>query len=316
MSTSIGSETIYSINRKRAEGLIAPRRALLNKADVPGLQARLKDDIRTLTGLVAKPGDPPPDVVVKSTEQRPGFQLETISMRREGNAEVGGRFASPDVDDTRAAILLLGDAGDAMDRLARSGHTVMSIETRPSPPGTESVKSPYLGIYNLLSLRAFLVGKTIIGLRLDDAINAMNWLAGRKDMKGHEITIYGNGPSGMVALHAAALDARIARVVIENTLADYRSIIDQPLHRNVSEVVIPGVLRKYDTGDLMMAAWPHSIVIVNPWDALGRAMPEEDFRKREACVFQTDQNLRSPMRINILSQRPDDLFAESKGDAR
>ena len=192
----------------------------------------------------------------------------------------------------------------------------MSIETRPSPAGTEGIKSPYLGIYNLLSLRAFLVGKTIIGLRLDDAIQALNWLAGRKDMKGYPITVYGRGPSGMVALHAAALDARIARVVIENTLADYRTIIEQPLHRNVSEVVIPGALRRYDTADLMVAVWPRPMVVVNPWDALGNTLSEAEFRKREEAVFQTDLKLRTPLRISMLSQKPDNLFMEGMKEKR
>ena len=112
-------------------------------------------------------------------------------------------------------------------------------------------------------------------------------------MKGYEITVFGSGPSGLVALHAGALDPRIARVVIRNTLADYRLIIDQPLHRNVSEVVIPGVLRKYDTGDLMLAAWPRPIVVVNPCDALGVAISEAEFRKREDYVFQSDHQASS-----------------------
>jgi hypothetical protein len=105
-------------------------------------------------------------------------------------------------------------------------------------------------------------------------------------------------------------------VVIENTLADYRTIVEQPLHRNVSEVVIPGVLRKYDTGDLMLATWPRPIVVVNPWDALGNTMSEAEFRRREEYVFQSDLKLHSPLRISMLSQKPDDLFTEGKREAR
>ncbi len=310
LASEAGGETVYSLNRKRAESVIAPLKVLTNKADVAGFQTRLREDIRSLTEMVTRPGDPAPAVVVKSTEERAGYRIETISMPSEGGAEISGRIAIPEADNAHKVVLLLGEAGEAMERLARTGHVVMSIETRPSPPGTESIKSPYLGIYNLLSLRAFLVGKTIIGLRLDDALHALNWLAGRKDMKGYELTVYGSGALGLVALHAGALDARIARIVIENALADYRSIVDQPLHRNVSEVVIPRVLRKYDTGDLMLAIWPRPIVIVNPCDALGRTMSEDEFRKREAHVFQSDQNLRSPLRIRMLSQKPDNLFTE------
>jgi hypothetical protein len=39
-------------------------------------------------------------------------------------------------------------------------------------------------------------------------------------------------------------------------------------------------------------------------------MSEDEFRKREAHVFQSDQNLRSPLRIRMLSQKPDNLFTE------
>ena len=61
----------------------------------------------------------------------------------------------------------------------REGVVVMAIEPRPTPRGTENLKSPYLGLFNLLSLRAFLVGRTIVGLRIDDVLRAMDWLTSR-----------------------------------------------------------------------------------------------------------------------------------------
>ena len=128
--------------------------------------------------------------------------------------------------------------------MAKSGWVAIALRPTPWPPGTEGLKSPYLGSFNLLSLRAFLVGKTIVGMQIDDAIRAVDTLAVRADVDPSRITIYGNGPLGIVALHAAALDLRIREVVIENTLASYRMVLDQPLHRNISEVMIPGVLRK------------------------------------------------------------------------
>ena len=66
---------------------------------------------------------------------------------------------------------------------------------------------PFMGYFNLLSPRAFLVGKTIVGMRMDDTIQAVDWLCARPDVDRPAITAYGNGPLGMVVLlHAAALD--------------------------------------------------------------------------------------------------------------
>ena len=102
-------------------------------------------------------------------------------------------------------------------------------------------------------------------------------------------------------LHAAALDGRIGRVTIENSLASYRQIIDQPAARNVSEVVIPGVLRKYDTGELLEALYPRPVTIVSPRDALGDPMGEANFRKGLAYVFESDRRLGLPNRIRLLT---------------
>lgn len=106
-----------------------------------------------------------------------------------------------------------------------------------------------------------MVGKTIVGLRMDDAIRAVNWLASRPDVDRSKIAVYGNGPLGVVTLHAAALDSRMARVVIENSLADYALALNAPLTRNLPEIALDGVLRKYDLGGL---CWP-SRRVPSPW---------------------------------------------------
>ena len=155
-------------------------------------------------------------------------------------------MTAPERPGLKPAALLLGASPKVAEQWVQSGHIVLAVEPRPTPAGTESIKSPYLGVFNLLSLRAFLVGRTLVGMRLDDAIHALDWLCARKDVDRSAISVYGEGASGMVALHAAVLDSRIHAVTVEKTLAAYRMIVDEPLHRNVSEVVIPGVLRKYD----------------------------------------------------------------------
>ena len=170
--------------------------------------------------------------------------------------------------DSRAAAI-----NNDIEGLVKGGQIVAILEAQPWPQGTESVKSPYLGVFNLLSLRAFLVGKTIVGIRTADALLALDWLRARADVDPSAVTLYGNGPLGIVALHAAVLDPRIRRVVVENTLASYRSIVDEPLHRNMSEIVIPGVLRSYDVPDLLQALSPRRVVLINPVNAAGAPVP-------------------------------------------
>jgi cephalosporin-C deacetylase-like acetyl esterase len=303
VSTSIGGETVYSLNRKRAATLAVATPILNNKGDLQKLQARLRQEIRALTGSVLEPGAAKPLVTVKATEQRAGYRIETISLRSDGNTDVPGIVVIPAAAEgsrPRPALLILDSQAlpdSEIDRLAKAGQIVMALQPRPMPAGTESIKSPYLGVFNLLSMRAFLVGKTLVGLQLDDAIRAVDWLAARKDVDPAAIAAQGNGAQGMVLLHAAVLDSRITSLTIQNTLTSYRMIVDRPVHRNVAEIVIPGVLRHYDTGDLLAATYPRPVSIVSPKDALGDAVTEQDVLSVLGPVLKSDQKLGPRERI-------------------
>jgi hypothetical protein len=82
----------------------------------------------------------------------------------------------------------------------------------------------------------------------------------------------------MALLHAAVLDSRISAVVLEDTLAAYRLIVEQPVHRLAPEVLAPGLLTHYDTGALFRSIAPRPVAVVSPRDALGEPMSETRFR--------------------------------------
>ncbi len=242
----------------------------------------VKSEIRTLTAATVFPSSSPPAIEA-----------------------IGASIKIPPGAGRKPAVLILGaPSKDDVDRLVASGHIVMSLEPRPSPPGAEGLKSPYLGSFNLLSLRAFLVGKTIMGLRIDDTIRAMDYLVSQRDVDPSRIAIYGNGALGMVALHAAALDPRIKSVVAENTLTSYSMVLDQPLHRNISEIMIPGILRKYDVGDLLLSVAPRQVTMVNPQDATGAVITDQQFRKQLDYVYQSDNT--SNRRIRLITRGASD----------
>jgi cephalosporin-C deacetylase-like acetyl esterase len=304
VSTSIGGETVYSLNRKRAEMLSRPTRLVSDRSVLQQRRTQLQKDIRELTGAFLQPETrtPSESMTTKSAERRSGYRIETVSLKSDGDTEVPGTFAIPDGAGAKRAVLILSPQPPSpgqIEELIKANLVVLSLQPRPTPAGTESIKSPYLGVFNLLSLRAFLVGKTLLGLRVDDAIRAVSVLAARKDVDRRSIAAYGSGPMGLVLLHAAVLDSRISRLVLDSTLTSYRMIVDQPVHRNVSEVVIPGVLQRYDTGDLLEAVFPRPVTIVSPRDALGEPVAEEAYRAAMSPVFQSDQKLGSSGRIRF-----------------
>jgi cephalosporin-C deacetylase-like acetyl esterase len=308
VSTSLGGETVASLVRAEAAQILPKKHALKNRSDLDNLRSSVQKDIRELAGVRANPNSTPPAVKTISTEQREGYRLETITLENDG-VELPGVIAVPFGSGRKAAVLMLDSQPKTsadFDRLANMGKLVMMFGPRPSPPGTEGQKSPYLGTFNLLSLRAFLVGKTIVGMRVDDAMRAVDWLVSRPDVDASSLTLYGNGAMGVVALHAAALDSRIQRVIVENTLASYQMAVDEPLHRGVSEVMIPGVLRKYDLGDLLLAILPRRVTVVNPEDAAGSTITIEEVREKLDYVFEGEGKAGVSDRIRLTSRLADD----------
>lgn len=103
----------------------------------------------------------------------------------------------------------------------------------------------------------------------------------------------------MVALHAAALDARISRVVAERTLVSYRSALEAGLHRNLSEVLIPNVLRHYDVPDLLTAIHPRRVTLVNAATPIGQPARDREVRAALASAFAADVSLGTPDRLRL-----------------
>lgn len=200
-------------------------------------------------------------------------------------------------------LSLQPDNDSDVDRLASSGHIVFAPQLLPGAKDADTPKSSLLGPFYLTSLRALLVGKTLTGLQVDDVVRAVDFLASRPDTDRARLTAQGDGPMGIVLLHAAALDARIRGVVLDHTLASYRTAVEDPMPRNLAQSVIPGVVRKYDLDDLIMAVAPRSVTIIDPVDASGNTITGDAFRRRFAWLFASDHNLHYTGRLQ-LSSRP------------
>jgi cephalosporin-C deacetylase-like acetyl esterase len=300
LSTSIGSETYESVNRRDARAVLSATRH----------EAPRPQDIRAIAGMPAEVEKKLSNMLVVKTTEHDGYRVENFELHGSRAGSLTGVVAAPEGGGRKPVVLMLDTqplatvaARPDVARLAKGGRVVVILQPRGTPGPNTAVQSPLLGPFNLIALRAMLVGRTIVGMRVEDTIRLMDHLVVRPDVDPASITIYGNGAMGPVALHAAALDKRINRVVIENTLISYRMAIQQPLHRNLPEIALPGVPRKYDMGDLMMAIAPAPVTVVNPVDAMGQPISLEAARREINYAFSSgviklmERSLREPLPI-------------------
>ena len=284
VSDSLGGETVFTLNRKRAEAL----RRNLTVSDLPG-------EVRKLAGITARPGGTPPAVKVHSTMKRTGYRIDLISLAMEGNTMATGALLVPEaagprptaiVVDARPKNVTAAPGGDA-DALARAGFLVLVLQARgmpekPIPPRKDI--SPPLAPQDLvgdfdLAYQVFLVGKSLTGLRAEDVIRSVDYLLSLPTAKKEGLTAIGNGAAGVYVLHAAALDDRIARVVTQQSPPVLRLGVERPIHRHIFEVAVPAMLTKYDLDDLMRVIAPRPVTLINPVDLLDRPLLTANVRK-------------------------------------
>jgi cephalosporin-C deacetylase-like acetyl esterase len=313
LSTSIGGVTAEDIARRDAKTLAPLTRLPATAAALPELRTRVRRDVRALAAVAAEPGSAPKATTAPG-QAAEGYRTEKVTIESEPGVTLDGVIAVPDRSGPHPAVLWM-DAAPVDEiaaspeavRLVKAGHVVLALHPRgvlgEPPPNPNQLA---LGPYMPLLLRAIVVGRTIVGLRVDDTIRAIDWLVTRPDVDRSAVTVYGTGAQGMVALHAAALDERIARVIAERTLVSYRAALNAGLHRNLSEVLIPKVLTRYDTGDLIAAIHPRPVVLVNPANPMGQAMRDPIVRAELAATFESERALGTPQRVRIVRRVPTD----------
>jgi cephalosporin-C deacetylase-like acetyl esterase len=263
------SETVHTLTLKRYATLPKPK---------PLAPLQLQQTIREVTHATVKPRDTAPI----NTQSPP------LASPPEGDVHVRHRFTlatAPGIniqaefyrpaDGKHPMLLVLKDSlapslepsrVDEIKKfraLADAGTAVLIIAPRPSPPGNEETKASILGPFYLTELRAELVGKTLLGLRVDDVIAAVNFMQGSTTGDPNQITAQTSGHLGLVLLHAAALDSRLKHITIDHTLESYSSLVQAPMPIDAPEDILPGVLLHYDIPDLIKALGPR-LTFTNP----------------------------------------------------
>ena len=256
------AETVFTLNRKRAATLLSSKHTAPSKEE-------LTRSIRASTGALTEPGTSQANTAPSGSTSGP------LVLRTSEDIDLQGEVSVPKKPGRHPAILLLvpdsihgenaiAQANQARFKaLAAAGNVVLAITPRPSPPGTDDMKSPVLGPFYLLSLRADLVGKTILGMRIDDVIRAVDDLSRRPDVDPDRVSAIASGHMGLVLLHAAVLDPRLRHIAVDHVLTSYRSLLDASLPIGAPEDVVPGVLLHYDIPDLVRVLGPR-VTIADP----------------------------------------------------
>jgi hypothetical protein len=123
-----------------------------------------------------------------------------------------------------------------------------------------------------------MVGRPLPGLAAEDILRGIDVLESQ-GLAGAGCTGYARGLAGVALLHAAALDGRIAEVIIEGGLLSWESVARTPVHRRTMAGLVPGVLGVYDLPDLAAAIAPRPLTLVNARGPAGDTLQTRQVRE-------------------------------------
>jgi dienelactone hydrolase len=161
----------------------------------------------------------------------------------------------------------LEPGADAAALLA-SGH-VVSLMT-PSGRG-EDPGRPYAGNW-MNNTRAWLVGRNLPATHAAEINAAVAELSKRDDVDRSRIAVRASGVAGVAALLAAAVNPRIASLVLSRTPHSLRTAIDSPIHTNLHDAVMPGFAVRWDLADLRALVRPGVVEWRDPADWMGNVV--------------------------------------------
>ena len=256
LASSLQGETVQSLNMQLAERL-GKQRPRLGRDDLK----------RAIASRIAMPAIHRPVVAHGSGEQ--------IEIETEEGVRIPARiFVPAGGEPKKPAVLYLDRKGEDIDAIVRAGRIVLQPELR-------GLGHPKL---YATSMRAMLVGRTMAGMQTTDLLAAFDYLASRPDVDAKHIGVFAKGNAAAVALYAAALEPRIEKVACEGGPISYLDIVRAPIHDEVSDLIVPGVLKDFDLPEVAAAIAPRPVWLVNPRIQSGvpeEYKPAENFRRLE-----------------------------------
>ena len=324
VEVSLGGETIRSLNQKRVEALGRKLPALTVPADVGSFRERTRQQVGRLLNQGPLPLREKPPLNTRSYGQiaRSGYHIEKLTYESEPGILIPALLFLPEGGQTRRPAVLYVDgrgksaeagSGRDLEQLAKAGSVVLAIDARGMGE-TEVLESeqasdvrPYFGDYDS-AMTALVVGKPLVGMRALDIFRGVDLLQAREDVDPDHILAFGRGNGAVAVLYAATLDERLKKIVLEKMLGSYQTIVDQKIHRQVFENVVPSALQFYDLPDLVAAYAPREVWVVNPVDAVGNAVQSRQAESKYSFAQQAFRVTGAPNRLHFRNRSTETIL--------
>jgi len=285
--TSLGGRTVVQLSADRLKKLQPANPLGSTSSEAKAFRERAQGTLRRLLALPAK--KTPLESVTLSSHTRKGVHIEDVVLHSEPSVRVTGWFMKPAQGKGPFPAILhvsersrngaIEEAGEMVD-LVRKGFAVCSVDLRglgfsiPHLPAAGPVF--YHGDDNQedYAWASFTLGKPVIGQRVWDCLRSLDYLQSRPDVDRKRIHGLGEHGAAIALLLAGAMDERLSSLMLDSTVATYRSIVESKAYSLTLPWFAYGILKHFDLPDIVGALAPRPCWLLNATNASGEPWPQ------------------------------------------
>ncbi|HZK60627.1 MAG TPA: acetylxylan esterase, partial [Anaerovoracaceae bacterium] len=303
--TSLGGETVFSLNRMETEKLVSELQ--VSRGDLASHLPKVLNSAKKLSGYREPSEINAP--VFTGRFQREGYVIEKYFVKGEGDYVIPYLLMRPDKPNNKALIYLHpsgksveASVGGEIEWFVRKGFTVLA----PDMIGvgeTGSGDTIYNHAYIQKWYASMLIGRSIAGIRAGDLV--MLTMVLKRDKTIEEVFGLARKEMCPVLLYAAAFNPGITHIALIEPYSSYRSIVMNRFY-NIGFIysAVPAALKAYDIPDLAAILAPRKLLIAGVTDGLGGFSDSESISDDLEVIRKAFLMKNAEEKLNILTLKP------------
>ncbi len=315
VSNSLGGETVFSLNLKEAEKLIAHLDSV--RKDTYNHLLEAVKSAKILSGY----HDPSMvnDPVFTGRIQREGYSIEKYFVKGEGDYVIPYLLLIPSKPGNKALIYLHPQGksteakpGGEMEWFVKNGFTVLApdlIGIGETGPGISTAATDPDNVSYTLWYTSILINRSIVGIRAGDVVRLCSLLKNNHAAK--EVYAVARKEMTQVLLHAAAFDKEITRVALIDSYSSYKSILRNRFYdAKLVQSMVAGALQSYDLPDLAASLAPGNLFMIGIGNGNQNSPGIDKIESEQIIIKDTYRSLNSENKLNIVSFKSNEDLLE------
>lgn len=315
VSTSLNSETVFSLNRKETEKLVNDLE--ISRNDLSKHLPKVLEAAKELSGYHEPIEIHQP--VFSGRIPKEGYVIEKYFVRGEGNYVIPYLLMIPD-NSCKKAVIYLHPAGKSgrgdpqwspeIEQLVKNGFIVLTpdlIGTGETGPGTFKGDAFIDSVSHNRWYESMLIGRSIVGIRAGDVVRLARLL--KKSYAVNEIYGFAKKDMAPVLLHAASFESTLSRIALLEAYCSYRSIVMNRFYKSsFIYSTVPGALRSYDLPDLASCLAPRRLFVAGTTDGNGEKSQAESIEKDLSIIRHAYEKRNASQQLRVFNEIDKNTF--------